>query len=423
VSSSTSSRRLPDFLFPFGQGLLEQIFKRYLPGSNIHFGSENDPKGRGITFDVPNGTLPYAGPDRGFNTINPITGQGYSDATLAAKGRNPYADAGRTFSTETLTGPNRNLAEMSMTYLLGGPLAGASRSQSLNTIQGASPLSAERNLLGSITGPGMQRARDMELTSLGRDRALSRRGSFDTMYGPQAQLARGQQASVIRGDMLNSNPWIDATYDRAANSVVDKYRDAVQPGIAAQFARAGSFGGSAHQQNEAISRYGLGRNLEELASGIYGRNYSQERGAQEAAAARQRGFSENMLAGEIGRQYGTMAQGLERSQNAALAERSGFRSFLNAERDRNATASNAYLNRGLGIIPYLGTLRGNEFSDFDRRISIGRALDQNNRSNQDIDFDNRMRRFRYGEAVWDRLQQALLPMFQTTSNTSGNAVG
>ena len=404
---------------PFSEGFLWDIFQHYMPGVSI--GRNED----GSTFfnrdlsQGDNGLRPYDGPMRQDQRMNPVTSGAYEDALGQAKGENPYTNLGRNYATNQLGGGNSELANMAMTYMLGGPLAGASRAQGLEMMQGNTPRHAEQRMMNSISGIASNRAADNQYNMLGQDRQLSRMGAFDTQYGQGAQSARGQQNDVIQGRNLNGNPWLDSTFNRASNAVVDKYRDATQPGIAAQFARAGSFGGSAHQQNEAIARYGLGRNLEELGANIYGQNYQEERNRQEQAAARQRGYSENMLSGELGRQGSVMESQLGRQQDSALAERSGARSMTNAMLDRNLQATTGHLNRGLGMIPYLGMLRGNEFADHDRRLAIGKELDQHDRANQDIQFENDARRFQYREGIFDRLQNALAPMQQTEAFERG----
>ena len=97
---------------------------------------------------------------------------------------------------------------------------------------------------------------------------------------PRALLpALGDVAATQSGEFLNpaSNPWLRQTFNAASQPVVTAFRDATEPGIQAEFARAGSFGGSAQNQAEGIAQQDLGRTLSNLATGIYGGNYEQER--------------------------------------------------------------------------------------------------------------------------------------------------
>src|SRR5271163_1743340 len=54
--------------------------------------------------------------------------------------------------------------------------------------------------------------------------------------------------------MPQTNPYLKATYNAAAAPVTQQFRDATEPGIQAEFAQAGSFGGSAQNQTEEIAQ-------------------------------------------------------------------------------------------------------------------------------------------------------------------------
>jgi hypothetical protein len=97
-----------------------------------------------------------------------------------------------------------------------------------------------------------------------------------------ANLGAGQAANTISGQYLNpdTNPYIAATYDRAARQLTDKYSTATAPSIMATAQRGGNYGGSAMDETMAMSRYGLGENLADLGTSIYGGNYAAERGNQ-----------------------------------------------------------------------------------------------------------------------------------------------
>lgn len=86
-------------------------------------------------------------------------------------------------------------------------------------------------------------------------------------------------ANTLGGAYLdpNSNPYLQATFDKAARGVTDQYQNAIAPGIMASAQKSGNFGGSAMDEVMAQSRYGLGENLNNLATSIYGGNYQQER--------------------------------------------------------------------------------------------------------------------------------------------------
>jgi hypothetical protein len=100
-------------------------------------------------------------------------------------------------------------------------------------------------------------------------------------------------ASTQSGAYLTpqSNPYLEATFNAAAAPVTQQFRDATEPGIQAEFARAGSFGGSAQNQAEGIAQQNLGNTLQNLATNIYGGNYQQERQNQ----IRQQGLVPGLL--------------------------------------------------------------------------------------------------------------------------------
>jgi hypothetical protein len=105
---------------------------------------------------------------------------------------------------------------------------------------------------------------------------------------PEALLA-GQGANELSRTMggaylsPDTNPHLDATYGSASRGLVDQYRMATAPSLMAQAQQAGVSGGSAEGQQQAFNQYGLGQNLSDLATQIYGGNYQTERGRQLSA--------------------------------------------------------------------------------------------------------------------------------------------
>ena len=85
---------------------------------------------------------------------------------------------------------------------------------------------------------------------------------------PLIDESQSQLQKTIGGDYLNANPYLDAAYERGAR--------AIMPSINATFGMGGRTGSGAHQD-------ALGTGLADLATGIYGGNYQQERDRQMAA--------------------------------------------------------------------------------------------------------------------------------------------
>ncbi len=110
-----------------------------------------------------------------------------------------------------------------------------------------------------------------------------------------AQKARSMQPMVtgmgaelgktIGGDYLNANPYLDATYGRAARAVERNFNESVMPGVNSTFSLAGRYGSNAHRTAMDQATDSLGRSLGEMASDIYGANYANERGKQIQAMA------------------------------------------------------------------------------------------------------------------------------------------
>lgn len=104
---------------------------------------------------------------------------------------------------------------------------------------------------------------------LAQNRALQ--GSELTTAGKQQTL------NTINGDYLNSNPWLDKQFDRAAGAVSRNYREAVAPSIDSQFSSAGRYGSELHTNAHDQAQDNLGRTLDGMATNMYGGNYATER--------------------------------------------------------------------------------------------------------------------------------------------------
>jgi hypothetical protein len=98
--------------------------------------------------------------------------------------------------------------------------------------------------------------------------------SSDLLNPTLSNVAATQSGAYL---MPQSNPYLEATYNAAAAPVTQQFEDATEPGIQAEFAQAGTFGGSAQNQAEGIAQQNLGNTLQNLATNIYGGNYEQER--------------------------------------------------------------------------------------------------------------------------------------------------
>lgn len=86
------------------------------------------------------------------------------------------------------------------------------------------------------------------------------------------------------GEYLGANPYLDEMFERASGKVGEQFRDIAMPGIASRFALAGRSGSGAEQQAIEGATGRLGETLSGMATDIYGRDYTQERGRQLQAA-------------------------------------------------------------------------------------------------------------------------------------------
>lgn len=102
---------------------------------------------------------------------------------------------------------------------------------------------------------------------------------------PVAQSAQNQVDATLKGDYLNSNPYLDAMYNQAASAVTRNYTDAVAPSIQANFGLSGRGGSNSYYNALDSSQQQLGQQLGGLASNIYGQNYANERQNQMQAAS------------------------------------------------------------------------------------------------------------------------------------------
>ena len=83
---------------------------------------------------------------------------------------------------------------------------------------------------------------------------------------PLTNKAQGYLGDVLNGSYLNSNPHLDATFNKAA--------DQIQGRVNSAFGTGGRFGSGINQEV-------MGRTLADAATGIYGQNYTNERNAMQ----------------------------------------------------------------------------------------------------------------------------------------------
>lgn len=117
-------------------------------------------------------------------------------------------------------------------------------------------------------------------------------GIQSALFTPELTSARNLAHSTLEGDFLNSNPYLDATFNRAADQVQSRMTNAT----------AGN-----NLTNSGVQE-AYGRQLNDLATNIYGQNYQQERARQQSIipiASQLPGIQSQLQlgAGDIGRDF------------------------------------------------------------------------------------------------------------------------
>lgn len=355
------------------------------------------PRDQFVSHNFFRGPIASGPPEQPHEAFNPVERFGQDAALRMVGAGNRLQGYTNDLASQLLAGGGGDLAQSYLAYLMGGPLAGATRVGLLDQITGPGARWAEQAILDSMYGRTANAADQAAYTLLTSDRDLTRRGLHRTIAGPEAQQARGVVSSAMRGDFLDpsANPWLDATYKRAARALTDQYREGVAPSLTAQFARAGSFGGSAHQQTEAASRYNFGRNLEELAAQIYGDNYQQERDRQLQIAASERNYTEDAMRNRLAQETAVAQALLGGRASVAEAERAGLRDILSGERALGTQTSSGMLDRLVNVMGMVPQIRAGDFQDIDIIRTIGREMTELDRVNREIAHANALSRFQW----------------------------
>lgn len=156
--------------------------------------------------------------------------------------------------------------------------------QNIANTFGLNTTTGDGGKITSVTGninpnviPGYYPGNTIAADSPETQAALRLRTERSLMGSPLTAAAQNQLTSTLRGDYLNNNPYIDATYNKAAKGVTQNYNEIVNPGIDSAFSKAGRYGSGAYAQARNQSDRASGQALTDLATNIYGQNYANER--------------------------------------------------------------------------------------------------------------------------------------------------
>lgn len=102
---------------------------------------------------------------------------------------------------------------------------------------------------------------------------------------PLLGTSQAETMKTMQGDYLNpaSNPWLAKTYETAARNATQTFGESTMPEIRRMAMGAGAYGGSRQGVAEGVAMGRFGDTLGNIATGIYGPAYQQERGLQTQA--------------------------------------------------------------------------------------------------------------------------------------------
>ena len=135
--------------------------------------------------------------------------------------------------------------------------------------------------------------------------------TYSTIAGggdPISQMLMKTASGSYLDSDSDTNPYLDAMYNKAAEQVNQNYLTRIKPNVDSVFARSGRYGSGAHQTAEDMAEENLLQATGDLATNMYGRayetdaerrarNYNLERDRMMGAA---RGLGDYRLAGARG---------------------------------------------------------------------------------------------------------------------------
>ena len=176
------------------------------------------------------------------------------------------------------------------------------------------------------------------------------------------------------GEYLNSNPYLDQTFNKAADNVRRMYQTSTAPGLEADAAGHGRYGSGLMANRRDQAQENLGTSLGNLATSIYGGNYATERQNQLNAANSLGGLYNSGLGlrastaatsadqanrdaalrlqatGQIaGDKAGDLARQLQASNMMTQAEQGDLNNFMSAN-DRLSQAFNTGADRQMAAL-------------------------------------------------------------------------
>lgn len=260
---------------------------------------------------------------------------------------NPFAGQGGLYGAGLLnTMGTQNPYEQQLQGFM-NPSAPGFAMDALQAGSGFGSLGEAQQFAGQADPGALGAATDFAGRTLAGDPTLG--GATQDFMAANPTLAR-----EAAGGMLGSNPFLDQTYNRAAEQLTERFQEQALPAVQAMFSKAGRTG-SGIQGDVAVNAMEdyLGQ-LGDLGTDIYGGAYETDRGRQLQAA------------GELGR-AGQGIYGTELGQQLGAGQLGG---------DLFSRANQADLGRlGLASQQYLGE-RGQAIDAAGRAGNLGLGFDQ-----------------------------------------------
>ena len=310
----------------------------------------------------------------GFNDIQ----QGAMDATVGRAGGSPQEGMFGQWLGQTMGQPQFDLTNAGMgantainginpamqnLFGQGGPSLGGGMGASRF---GTNPFSGNQTAQQGFDAGGKMAAAGGVSGLLGQKQGFSdRMGDVQGGFDPTAM---GTLQASARGDMLNKNPFLEDTFNRASQRVRESFNDTVMPGINSTFGGAGRTGSELHKASVGQAGEDLSDTLGNLATDIYGTDYAQERDRQLASANQLNqfglgagGLASDLYAGDASRRLGAAGLGSDMylgerglgqqatqagMQNALDMNRFGGDMF-NRGQDRSLAANQSLLSGGM----------------------------------------------------------------------------
>ena len=117
--------------------------------------------------------------------------------------------------------------------------------------------------------------------------------------GQYVNPAFGETMRVAFGGDVGANPWLDSTFNRAADVAGENFRDNVVAGMDNEFAASGRLGSKAYANARGSAEDAYGRQLNDLANEVYGGAYQGDMARKDAALGQLSGLGQQDLQNRI----------------------------------------------------------------------------------------------------------------------------